>query len=77
MGTNERLVVLESMPAQYRDSHRAARNWGSYPANGAQRFVLPRVDAEEIVESDSDGYDRIVRDAKPGEIDDGSRPDGW
>lgn len=78
--TNETLVVLESMPRQHRDSHRAARNWGRYPLNGAVRFVMPRIEAEEAVERDSDGYDRIVRDATPADVAEygtTARPEGW
>jgi hypothetical protein len=77
---NEDLVVLESMPEQHRASHRAARNFGVYPANGAERYVMPRVEAEEVVESDEDGYDRVVRDATPADVErygTEARPDGW
>ena len=56
-------VVVEHMPAAWRESHRAARNWGQYPANGAVRVLMTREDAEELVEADSDGYDHILRDA--------------
>lgn len=53
-------VTLETMPDHLRGSHRAARNWGVYPHNGAERTRMPREDAEAIVESDPDGYAHIV-----------------
>ncbi len=55
-------VVVETMPEYIRASHQAARNWGSYPANGAERSVMSREDAESLVDEDDD-YDHIVRDA--------------
>lgn len=57
------LVVIETMPDCWRASHRAARNWGRYPANGSERTLVTRAEAEEIVDADADGYDHIVRDA--------------
>lgn len=56
-------VVVETMPDCHRASHRAARNWGSWPHNGAERSVVSREEAEEIVAGDPDGYAEIVRDA--------------
>jgi hypothetical protein len=53
-------VIVETMPDHLRAAHRAAGNWGQYPANGAQRSQVPRDEAEEIVEADADGYDHIV-----------------
>jgi len=61
-------VVLEWMPAQYRESHRAAGNFGSYPDNGASRAVVSRDDAETVVAADDDGYARIVRVATPADV---------
>ncbi len=78
--TNEELVVLESMPAQHRASHRAANNFGTYPHNGSARYVMPRVEAEEVVDSDQGKYDRIVRVASDKDIahyGTESRPEGW
>lgn len=76
-GDNEpgEYVVVEHMPAYYRESHRAAHNWGTYPHNGAERYLMPRKDAEIVVKLDSDGYDRIVRDAAPREDYDFADPD--
>jgi hypothetical protein len=68
------------MPKQHRSSHRAANNFGVYPHNGASRYVMPRVEAEEVVESDEDGYDRIVRAATNADIErygTDARPEGW
>lgn len=54
------LVVLETMPEHHRGSHRGARNFGLYPHNGAQRVVVDRDTAEQIVADDADSYDHIV-----------------
>jgi glutathione S-transferase len=65
-------VVIERMPDHLRGSHRAARNWGSYPHNGAERVIVERSDTEQWcydAEKDAhsgieaDEYDRILRDA--------------
>ena len=53
-------VVVETMPEYLRESHRAAGNWGRYPANGAERHRVTRAEAEQIVEADTYGYARIV-----------------
>jgi hypothetical protein len=58
--TVDALVVVEEMPDWLRDSHRAARNFGVYPANGATRRRVPADVAAEIVAADPDGYARIV-----------------
>lgn len=58
--TEQDMVTIEEMPEHFRASHRAARNWGSYPHNGATRRQVSREEAEEIVAADEDGYDRIV-----------------
>ena len=71
-------VLVERMPEHLRDSHRAAGNWGSYPANGAERVIVERADTEKWVydaEADAhsnieaDEYDHIVRDATPADFD--------
>lgn len=62
-GADRDRVVVETMPDCWRESHRAAGNWGTYPANGAERTVVGRTEAEQIVAEDEDGYARIVRDA--------------
>lgn len=54
-------ALVETMPDQYRSSHRAAGNWGVYPHNGAERAWMSLEEAEEVVASDPDGYARIIR----------------
>jgi hypothetical protein len=56
------LVYIETMPDQYRASHRAAGNFGEYPSNGAERAWMDRETAEGLVDADPDGYARIVRE---------------
>lgn len=52
-------VTVEIMPEHLRASHRAARNWGVYPHNGATREEMTREEAEELCEGDE--YNHIVR----------------
>jgi len=59
-------ALVETMPEQHRESHRAARNWGTYPANGATREWMRTGDAEQTVEDDEDDYAKIVRYADLG-----------
>ena len=54
------MVTIEEMPDHHRGSHRAAGNWGRYPANGATRREVSADEAEAIIESDPDGYAHIV-----------------
>ncbi len=61
-------VIFETMHDHLRGSHRAAGNWGVYPANGAKRSIMSRSDAEAEVEGDSDGYASIIRDAKRSDL---------
>ncbi len=56
-------VIVETMPGHLRESHRDAGNWGQYPHNGAERQIMARADAQELVSADSDEYNRIVRAA--------------
>jgi hypothetical protein len=51
--------LIETMPAHLRDSHRAARNWGRYPANGAERSIVD----EGSLPDEDDEYDHVVREA--------------
>jgi len=53
-GPRRETVVIEYMPEQYRGSHTAAGNSGSYPANGAVRVRVERSCAESLVEHDGD-----------------------
>jgi hypothetical protein len=59
-------VLVETMPEQHRESHRAAGNWGDYPHNGAERRIMHRADAEALCGDDE--YNRILRDAKPADV---------
>jgi hypothetical protein len=58
-------VVVEIMPDQHRGSHRAARNWGTYPHNGAERYRTDAETAEDLCDEDGDGYNRVVQGADP------------
>lgn len=53
-------VVLEWMPGYLRESHRAAGNWGVYPANGANRTIEHIAAARASVKADDDEYNSIV-----------------
>jgi len=53
-------VVVEWMPEWLRDSHAAAGNSGSYPANGAERLRCAPACAEALLESEGD-WARAVR----------------
>jgi hypothetical protein len=57
--THRITVLLETMPAHLRDSHREARNWGEWPHNGSIRTRLPIEDAAERADAD-DEYDHLV-----------------
>lgn len=58
--TSDDMVTLETMPEHLCASHRAAGNWGTYPANGAVRERMSRSEAEWEIEHDDDGYAHIV-----------------
>ena len=62
-------VVLEYMPRYHRGSHRAAGNWGSWPGNGSERVEIRRYDALAEIESDEDGYARIIKGAPLGQYE--------
>lgn len=59
----EGMVLVETMPECHRASHRAAGNWGVYPANGAERMLMTRDEAEELIEDDEDGYTHIIEES--------------
>jgi hypothetical protein len=59
-GPKSETVLVEFMPEQYRESHKAAGNRGVYPANGAQRIRVERSCAERITEADPN-WAEIVR----------------
>lgn len=56
--------LIETMPDHLRESHRAARNWGIYPANGAERSIVD----EASIPSDDAEYDHVVRVATPHDL---------
>lgn len=56
--------LIETMPDYLRASHRAARNWGTYPANGAERSIVDEGDLPD----GSDEYDHVVREATPADL---------
>jgi hypothetical protein len=56
--------LIETMPAHLRESHRAARNWGIYPANGAERSIVD----EQGLPNEGDEYDHVVRVATPADV---------
>jgi hypothetical protein len=56
--------LVETMPEHLRSSHRAARNWGAYPANGAERSIVGECDLPDP----DDEYDHVVREATPADI---------
>lgn len=61
MTTKITIALVETMPDCHRESHREARNWGTFPANGAERHWRCLNDAACIVADDPDEYDNIVR----------------
>lgn len=61
------LVVVEIMPDWCRDSHRACHNWGTWPFNGAERYVTSDSLAKEL--TDNDEYNHIVQNANQKDIE--------
>lgn len=59
------LLLIETMPAHLVASHKAARNFGSFPANGAERSL---VDAADTYLTDN-GYDHVVRVATARDVE--------
>lgn len=59
------LYLIETMPDYLRASHRAARNWGVYPHNGAERSIVDESDLPD----ESDEYDHVVREASERDIE--------
>jgi hypothetical protein len=53
-------VLIETMPDHLRGSHRAARNWGVWPYNGAERRWVDPDDASAIMRADPDNYAHVV-----------------
>jgi hypothetical protein len=63
------LVVVETIPESLRASHAAAGNSGSWPHNGAERIVMDRADAEELVEHDPE-WSEILEGEDPADYGD-------
>lgn len=53
------VTVVETMPEHLRHDHRAARNWGQYPLNGAERSVVLTDDVDDYITDDGE-YDHVV-----------------
>jgi hypothetical protein len=49
-GPASETVVLEYMPPEFRASHSAARNSGTYPHNGAIRVIVAASCADELLD---------------------------
>ena len=54
-GPLREMVTVEYMPESLRDSHEAAGNHGSYPANGSHRIRCERSCAERLIHEWEDG----------------------
>lgn len=60
-GPKSATVLVEYMPQQYRSSHEAAGNVGTWPANGAERVRVSRECAETLLEQpDERDWSRVV-----------------
>ena len=68
MPTPRLLTLIETMPAHLVGSHRAAGNWGDYPANGAVRAVVVGGAAVAADYLTDNGYDHAVRDATAADV---------
>jgi len=56
-GPADELVTVEFMPPYLRASHRAAGDWGSYPANGAWRLRVTPECADMLDDDDDEDED--------------------
>lgn len=63
------LVVVETIPEYLRANHTAAGNSGVWPHNGAERVVMDRADAEELVEHDPE-WSEILESEDPADYTD-------
>lgn len=57
-----RLMLVERMPEWLRATHTAARNHGTYPGNGAERFLMDEDLALDLEEGDEE-WTSIIREA--------------
>jgi hypothetical protein len=70
------VVLIQVMPRHLIESHRKARNFGGYPANGAERYITTRECAAEVT-ADAE-YDHVVRDATAEDLKKYQRlPEQW
>lgn len=53
-------TTVEYMPIHLRDAHEQARNRGTYPANGAERWRVCRECADAIVSVDPDWTSEVT-----------------
>lgn len=60
-GSLDEMEVIEYMPEQHRASHTAARNSGSYPANGAIKIAVAKSCADLIEESEGEDSEWFSR----------------
>lgn len=58
----EEMIVVEWMPEWLRASHKAARNSGVYPHNGAARVAVHPECAANILEHDPDWAEKVAAD---------------
>lgn len=61
MSEETTIVIVETMPAHLQESHRAARNWGVYPHNGAVRTEMSYEEARDVIATDPSGYAHVVK----------------
>lgn len=63
------LVLVEYMPRQFRESHKAAGNSGRYPHNGAIRAAIHHECAEWLTANESGAWFEIL-DARDDDVRD-------
>ena len=64
-GPIEETVIVEWMPEHLRASHIAARNMGSYPANGAIRIRVHRECAEYVTHEPDEEHPDLLGEPSP------------
>ena len=61
------LLLIETMPAHLVASHKAAGNFGVFPANGAERSLVDAADVDTYLTDNS--YDHVVRVATARDVE--------
>lgn len=61
------LVLVEVMPLYLVNRHKAARNFGVWPVNGAERLIVEGRDLDGVLEPN--GYDHVVRVATRDDVE--------